>query len=720
MRKAQMLQLDGCQILKTIQFGCEELVELNIRACPELEELTIFRGPNCQEKIIIDGCGKLKCLQVDDYQNLKSVLGISNLAKLLELEICGCGKQEFDHLCLSDMKCLERMTFDRYVEVKYFEFDCCQNLKTIEFGYEELVELSIQGCPELVRVPVLTGPSCLEKIITDGCEKLKYLQLDGCQNFKTIQFGCEELVELNIRGCPELEELTVFRGPNCLERIIIEGCGNLKCLQVDGYQNLKSVLEISNLAKLVELEICGCRKQEFDHLSLSGVKFLERMTIDRYVKVKYVELDGCQNLKTIQVDCEEFVELSIRGCPELEELPAFRGMDSLERIIIEGCGKLKCLQVDGYKKLKTIQFGCEELVELIIRGCPELEELTVFRGPNCLEKTIIDGCGKLKCLQVDGYQNLKSVLGISNLAKLVELEICGCGKQEFDHLSLSGMKCLERIKFDRLVQLKYFEFDGCQNLKAMQFDCEELVELRIRGCPELEELPVLRGPSCLERIIIDRCGKLQCLQVNGCQNLKSLSGNFELRQLHVINCPELEEVMVLMGLDRLSCFGSIKIHNCEKLQNISGIEEWQALSYMSLCYCSNALLRNCIRKLEKVSPYSPIVLIGRVVDGAESTLNQLSFSEFEATALTSVDRTKLGPFIVCFAIVVDRSFSHIFQVRPGEWIITMVVDNHFGRIENLLRKYEILKGGFCLKLKEDEELNVVHVLRAIVDKLYHS
>ncbi|GLJ33490.1 hypothetical protein SUGI_0673690 [Cryptomeria japonica] len=182
--------------------------------------------------------------------------------------------------------------------------------------------------------------------------------------------------------------------------------------------------------------------------------------------------------------------------------------------------KAEYLHLDGCQILKTIQFDCEELVELNIRGCPKLEELTVFRGPNCLERIIIDGRGKLRCLQVDGYQNLKSVLGISNLAKLVELEICGCGKQEFDHLSLSGLKNLVRIKFDRLVQLKYFELDGCQNLKAMQFGCEELVELSIRGCPELEELPVFRGPSCLERITIDECGKLKFLQVDGCRNLK--------------------------------------------------------------------------------------------------------------------------------------------------------------------------------------------------------
>ncbi|GLJ33487.1 hypothetical protein SUGI_0673660 [Cryptomeria japonica] len=376
------------------------LVLLRITQCPDLEELRLAH-PSCLERITIGYCTKLR-----------SVLGISDLLKLVELDIYYCEKLKFDHLSLSGMKCLERMTFDKYVKVKYFELDSCQNLKTIQFGCEELVGLSIRTCPELERLPIFRGPSCLEKIIIDRCRKLKCLQLDGCQILKTIQFGCEELVELNIRGSPELEELTIFRGPNCLERVIIDGCGKLKCLQVDGCQNLESVLGIFNLAKLVELEICGCGKQDFDHLCLSGLKCLERIKFDTLVKFKYFELDGCQILKSIQFGCEELVEFSIRGCPKVEELPVFRGPSFLERIIIDGCEKLKCLQVDDCRNLKTIQFGCEELVVLSLRGCPELENFLLFRVPSCLERIIISGCGKLKCLQVDGCPILKSVCGI--------------------------------------------------------------------------------------------------------------------------------------------------------------------------------------------------------------------------------------------------------------------------------------------------------------------
>ncbi|GLJ33488.1 hypothetical protein SUGI_0673670 [Cryptomeria japonica] len=368
-----------------------------------------------------------------------------------------------------------------------------------------------------------------------------------------------------------------------------------------------------------------------------------------------------------------------------------------------------------------MQFGFKELVELAIRGCPELEKLPI-RGPSCLERIIIDGCGKLKALQLNGCQNLKSVLGLSNLANLVELEICDCGKLEFDHLCLSGMKCLQKMTFHRNGKVNYFEIEGCQNLKTMQFGCEEVVEFSIRGCPKLAKLPIFAGPSCLERIIIDECGKFERLQVDGCQNLKSVSGNFELRQVHIINCPELEEVP---NLDRLRYLWSITIHSCEKLQNISGIEEWNVSHNMSLCYCSNALIRSSIRKLKNVQLFCPAVLIGRAVDGAESTSNQFSFSEFETYALTSGDRP-MYEFIVCFVIKVDSSspveevnkiFYPRFQVRQGERIITMVVNfmnYQYRRIEDSLRNCGILKGAFCVKGIG------VHVLRAIVDKLYHS
>ncbi|XP_059077352.1 disease resistance protein Roq1 [Cryptomeria japonica] len=537
-------------------------------------------------------------------------------------------------------------------------------------------------------------PSQLKKLDITYCGYL--ISLSGISYI-------EKLMLLNINQCPNLKELTLGH-LSCLEWITIVDC-----------KHLKDVLGISNLAKLVKLEIYGCTKLEFECLCLSGMKYLESITFDINVKVKYFMLDGCPFLKKNKFGCANLVELSIRSCPELEMLPAIRGSSCIDlRITIDRCGKHKYLQVYDCPKLRSVSLNLE-VTKLHISNCPELKELPGLSRSTCLEKFEIDCCKKLK--------------NITLPTSLISLSIQNCR----DLQRLAGIS-----------------------------DLTNLTELHIMKCPKLEELASLSSLNYLERTEIDHCKKLQnitlpttliSLSIQSCRDMQRVAGINDLTkltELYIIKCPALEE---LLSLSKLGCLEQIMINSCDKMESIAGTEELHALKSMQLFYCSNAIIQNCIPKLETLqSDYT--FVIGRAVDVAETTLNEYLFydNDIGADAITEIvaensDELEkcrvLSKVIICILVVVDSStsvedinesippgpsyYDSKLQVRPGEWMITMVEPygcwsyyyQYYMAIKHVLKRFGILKKGFLIEVKKDEEWKGVQVLHTIIDKLYH-
>ncbi|GLJ33369.1 hypothetical protein SUGI_0671310 [Cryptomeria japonica] len=152
--------------------------------------------------------------------------------------------------------------------------------------------------------------------------------------------------------------------------------------------------------------------------------------------------------------CEEIIELSIRRCPKLEELPIFRGSVLLERVITDGCGKFKCLELDGCQNLRSVS-GNVELTKLYINQCPELKELPSLSRMLCLEGIYIDSCEKKKISlpsalinpYVKGCRELQRFAGIGDLKKLTWMNVIECPELE-ELPSLDRMPCLQEIKID--------------------------------------------------------------------------------------------------------------------------------------------------------------------------------------------------------------------------------------------------------------------------------
>ncbi|XP_059067351.1 uncharacterized protein LOC131855936 [Cryptomeria japonica] len=471
-------------------------------------------------------------------------------------------------------------------------------------------------------------------------ETLKSLDVTNCKRLVRLSATSDlsKLVDLKISQCPLLQEFSVVYF-SCLEKIVIQNCSLLQC-----------VSGISYLKKLIELNICQC--PELQELSVVQLNHLKRFIIHncRHLKI----LSGISNLTKL-------LELNISKCPALQQLSVLK-LSNLEKCVFHDCSHLKI--VSGISHLT-------KLVELDISQCPELQELSDLQSRN-LEKIILCNC------------KIKST--ISHLTKLVELEICE--SPVIGRLCLADLNSLKRIRVDDNVKLTYFELAGCENLKTisgmLNLENLETSNISITGCPELKELPVLRGPSCLEMITIDGCRQLHRLHLSQFKNLKRVTGKFDLAELFISDCPELEElpcfarltllkeitivncgklysitlpitlvelrlescrqlefvaaicddsecpeVGLLPCVARVSCLQWITIQSCEKLQTIQGIHELYSLKSMGLSYCSNVAIQNCIPMLKRV-PSEVLIFIGKAADEAYSTLSPHLFSDADS------------------------------------------------------------------------------------------
>ncbi|XP_057846044.2 disease resistance protein Roq1-like [Cryptomeria japonica] len=254
--------------------------------------------------------------------------------------------------------------------------------------------------------------------------------------------------------------------------------------------------------------------------------------------------------------------------------------NSLEKLTIGHCNHLKTMSgLSDFKKL----------TELNMSNCLDLQELSVVHL-SCLEKIVLHNCYSLKTLS-----------GMSYLRKLVELDISGCPVLE--QLHLVGLDSLTCIMVDDSFQPEIFHLHDCRKLLTIGgfLNPKKLVSIDIRDCPNLVMLLSLQGLSNLETtIIIDGCMKLNDLILATCQNLKRVSGKFDLKTIIICDCPELEALTFLEGV---TCLETIGVYGCGKLNSLQ-LLECQNLKQLSISDCPELEELPCCASqtsLEKIS-----------------------------------------------------------------------------------------------------------------------
>ncbi|KAH9289112.1 hypothetical protein KI387_033229, partial [Taxus chinensis] len=272
------LQLRDLKNLKSVS-GISDLtnvVVLNIYGCPELEEMPHLFHLRCLKIVSIDDCQKLKCLVLDGCTNLKTV-EMSDVPNLLQLSIHHCPELEELPL-LEGLSCLNSIKIDGCGKLKRLELRKCENLKSLSGNYD-LAELEISECPRLEGLPCLGR---LQKLTIINCEKLQnktlpttltYLEVGG-KELKILPglSKLTNLLTLIISKCPMLEELSSLAPLKCLAEIIIDRCDKLQ--NIPGIEELPALkkmrlLQFSNAA-LIQKSIRSLQTVPSEHMTLIG------------------------------------------------------------------------------------------------------------------------------------------------------------------------------------------------------------------------------------------------------------------------------------------------------------------------------------------------------------------------------------------------------------------------------------------------------------------
>ncbi|XP_059063766.1 disease resistance protein Roq1-like isoform X2 [Cryptomeria japonica] len=435
--------------------------------------------------------------------------------------------------------------------------------------HDHLRDLGREMANEPSHPPRLWRPRDLKNLEPKGFENILIQTKRRCFH----SFFDESLKSRITFLLGELDDSAAISTPLLLLQLDVEGylsdsipswipLQNMQCCTINGghfnrlwRQDVQApsqlkVLEISEQCNIIRLVISGnhCPKLQFLELScmenLIEVKFTNCEDFERLNSLK---ISDCKDLKRLSVtsDLTKLEELNISACSQLDEA-SLDHLQYLKRITISDCNLKSMRGISSFTKLVELNIS-----RCSLRNGLSLEQLV------CLEKVMIENCS-----------NLNSVTGISYLPKLVELSISLCWKLHLE-LRLVALNFLKRITVDSSLKVKSFELDGCKHLETVSgtnINFSKIQMVTISACPELRELPVIYGANCLEKITINGCVKLNYLQLTDCRNLKGLSGNFDLAELSINDCPMLAE---LPFFGHATCLKEIRILRCGNLENIT-------------------------------------------------------------------------------------------------------------------------------------------------------
>lgn len=423
---------------------------------------------------------------------------------------------------------------------------------------------------------------------------------------------------------------------------LIKSARNLKVLSLTQCCGITTIPDFSKCSRLERLSLAHC----------DGLKRIESFIGDMKFLIE-LEIEWCESLTYLPEEVCALVNLerlSLRGCSRLRELPCSLGnLTSLKELDSSKTGITK------------LPNSMNELLEL---KSFLLTDKTMMEFPKFIGKL---GSLRLLGFPKNGSYFLKHHIwqlpsGISMLKILEEMDLLGRDEMTseipvavgdmspFRILNLSSTQICEipRNK-DVLHDLQTLNLRNCH-------ETQELLELPTRtsnmphqhasSLPELAFLPrldlktdeklsssllrldllcfnfrwanllpsslILRNLTILELyyvdvqdIPLDRFPGLECLTVDGCEKLQSLTISLEnLRQTHVLSCPELLDISFSFSekLESFFVFGcgsletikwldcgknleKLEIQQCDELTDVCGLEHLESLKSLEVTQC---------------------------------------------------------------------------------------------------------------------------------------
>ncbi|XP_059077804.1 disease resistance protein RUN1 isoform X1 [Cryptomeria japonica] len=361
----------------------EKLWETDSNAPVQLRELFIRDCPNFQVLPKSIGC----------LEHLKKIIISRNKIRKLPEEFCLL--QSLEHLELdgSELSSLPS-SFGDLKNLRHLAFFNCQKLRRLPVSFKELTllqHLFLQCCYELtLESDILENMTRLVYFIIDGSNQLEELPRHITNQPSLTELCCysKKLKEIpvNIGQLSKLRRMdirselmtslpTSIGDLSSLTYLHISYCHKLECLpeslgRLDLLRNLRMDFvgvkslpkSLGQLINLQKLEIMRCPTGELDlgaglftclkEIYLKSTE-VSKISISEDSPLEWLRFWDNGHLKEIEVLPNTLQHISLMRCPNLDVLPSFAQLGSLESFIIKGCYRVK--KIPGLEHCRAME-----------------------------------------------------------------------------------------------------------------------------------------------------------------------------------------------------------------------------------------------------------------------------------------------------------------------------------------------------------------------------
>ncbi|CAM6022056.1 unnamed protein product [Sphagnum balticum] len=350
-------------------------------------------------------------------------------------------------------------------------------------------------------------------------------------------------------------------------------------VKVNDKGNLVMHDQLRDMGRQIVKEASGyeCDKQSLSSLSVLDLSYCKSI----------------ESLPTTLGDLKHLIELQLRGCENLKELPQTIGsISSLSILDLSYCKSIE--------SLPTTLGDLKHLTKLSLQQCENLKELP-------------QSIGNIFSLSILNLSNCESIISlpttIGDLKHLTKLKLGGCENLKELPQTIGSLSSLSILNL--------FYCKSIESLPTTLGDLKHLIELQLRGCENLKELPQTIGSiSSLSILDLSYCKSIESLpttigdlkhltklKVKGCESLKELpqtiGGLSSLSILDLSFCKSIESLPTTIG--DLKHLTKLKVKGCESLkelpQTIGGLS---SLSILDLFDCESIISLPTTIALDKV------------------------------------------------------------------------------------------------------------------------
>ncbi|KAL3872147.1 hypothetical protein ACJMK2_040097 [Sinanodonta woodiana] len=544
-------------------------------------------------------CTNLKKLIIENTDLQNTVLDLSNMTELTHLDIRGATLSS--NCCDSFGSTLTHCTMLN--ELRIYDTDlhnCVLDLSNMT----DLKTLDIMG--------LILSSNCCDSLGSTmiHCTKLNRLRISSTDlhncvldlsNMTELRWLIMSLVTLSSNCCAVIGSTLMY-------------CTNLKKLSIQYTDLQNTVLDLSNMTELTDLEISGSTPY-------SNFCYPFGSTLTHCTELKTLRIFNI-DLKDTVLDLSNMTELI-----ELEMLSAIMSSRCCDELgsTLSHCTKLKKLSIRSTDLQNTV-LDLSNMTELM-----ELEMLSAIMSSRCCDElgSTLSHCTKLKKLSIRSTDLQNTVLDLSNMTELTDLDI---------RRSTLSSNCCDSFgnTLSHCTELKTLRICST-NLHNCILDLSDMTELT-----SLEMLSVIISSSCCDALgrTLTHCTKLNALRIcntdlHNC--ILDLSDMTELTHFYMSEVTLSSSCCGVLGRTLTHCtklnelvICNTDLHNCVlNLYNMTELTD--------LCITGSTLSSNCCDVLGSTLTHCTKLTVLRLVNtDLNNCMLDLSMTELHLLLLMGV------------------------------------------------------------------------------------